>query len=1073
MTARAFFAFLLLSLQGALSLSAAERFHLEPALPSQLRPLGAVAANQTDAASTPSGGNVSAPSATGGAFQLVESSIGYLGPTTEVGLNTKNALNSLAEASLTSGTNYKQNGIPGNWQVVFPGVVDVATGNEVAGEQNFHPDRVQIAIDLYRVNAKAFPNDLQTRINLINALREFMTPHIYAGNNAYARATKERVIDGSGDLPVEQGNPSAIGRELQKLQQAIAAYDVAIDQFVDAASSADTAPCILANSLPPGTGETNALATQYREAQNLLGTHYARALFFKGEALLRSLHLRYIQAYDSTTATQPIGVQALMSEVDVQSQKLDYQLILIMPLEQFPWFPGAQFASGRTFLGHLRDLKSAMQAGSLTFASTSSDLNVSSNVYTPQFVPFMFEPTEFANPTTFSGLIGAANNSATRSEQQDAFAASSIGQLDLNLQSLATRLNEVHDQFNSQLGQLCGYKDIEDNGGTRQVPDIDGAILPPEHRPGWELRPTELDRGAIGEQWYVIDAVELGVQKALDDLDSHLKAIDKKRNAWQQIEQSQETMIQDVIIGTGQKIDQLNKEAIEARAKFAEYQARLAQKKRKRGFFGGVIGGIVGIAAAVIAPYAAPLIGATIAPTAATTAVLGSITSAVSSISQAATQYSIAGLEIKELRSQADLDRRLGEINAKKEELAYLERAAIHFNQIEVEGYRVEEAIHAMMLQTKALEIQIEMAELNVDREYAKLSSMLNRVSYLLQQQAASLSLVNSNPLNSPDFRIIRDRDVRQAEEQFVFAQEQAFLAGRAAYYSMVSATRRQNVANINASILQARTGRRLAYLLGRLQQQAYDQVSELGTRTPVIVQIKIRDHLVQHNHVVRNVNGAVDFELPVPWEPQGVIPAGSTAQKVSDDDWRAFLRSRLDSRGALVIPFRLSWASWTEGLTRLPDGGRLQNPLFARRNFGARIFYKDGAGSGYFGTRINIHGSGFDGLHPNFFPIRAYLTPEGSSYVRTRSYESDPLGQSQLIYQLGTRGATAAITCSIGGSPPDNNFNPQLHERTPANDRWVLEIDPSEAGNGVLLGNHLDKISEISITFSLSAYSN
>lgn len=1059
-------------------LHAAERFHLEPALPSEFRGdasgVGSVAGGNVNTAAT-------APRDDGG-FRLVESSIGYLGPTLEGAPGTRDRLNEAAAERLTQGTPYKQTGIPGNWQIVFPGVVDVSTGGPVTGNQNFYADRVQSAVEYYRAVGIAFPNDVQAKISFINALREIMAPYAYAGNNAYARATRERIILGPSDPipPVpgqpDQANPTATSREEAVLNNACGMYELAAAHFAEMMGAGDSVEIAFPSSLPPGVTESSAEAVQLRAAQRLLCSTYARAIGFKGETLLRSFQLRYFQKYKLPTISASIhpDIASLITALDTEARRLDYYLLQIAPLQGNSWFPAAEFAPAESFLSNLRDLRSAMRDASLTFAGLDSSLNIKANAYGPDYIPFFFDPFIFPGaPTTFKGLSDFARPLAVESENSDAASSSAVAQVDLNLQSLAQRLNDINDQFNSQLGQLCGWKIVDVNGVATRTPDIDGAILPPERRAAWQQR-NRADQGEIGLQWREIDAAELALDKALLDLQNVLSVIDQKRATWQLIKASREVMIQNVILGTGEKIDQLNKDAIEAKAKFAEYQARQAKKKRKR----GLISGIVGVAAIVAAPFTA---GASLSVAVASLATTAAVLEVATAIAGVASDYAAASREIKDIRTAADLERKIGEINAKKEELAYLEKAGIQFQGITEDGYRTEEAIHSLLLEVKSAEIQIEMAELRVDREYAKLSTMLGRVSYLMQQHAASFSLVNTNPLNSADFRLVRDRSVREAEERFIFAQEWAFLTGRAASYVALGSQRRANIEGLNAEILKARTGKRLKYLLDRIAAEMNFVTFDLGSRTPTKVSISLRDYIFQHNNVIRDNQGEPVVQFPFPWEAQPVAdPLGNinaaANQTSSDKAWAAFLNASYSvdpvSRvGKLTIPFRLSLNRWADAdsPSRIPDLlDRLENPLFSANQLGSLIFFS-ATNQEFFGTQIDVQGRDITGINPANSNITATLSPEGASYIRERSYINDPDGSDIRVFQFGSNRTAATIQSSLNGLPVGLR-NPQLNERSPANDRWVLTIFTDTTPNRILVSQR-DKIKDIRLTFSISSF--
>ena len=448
--------------------ASAQRTYIEAILPSDVR-------SDAAAASTSAGGNVgSYPDASGtlphdsaNSVFLAESSIGYLGPTLIAGDNQLQQLTTAASSALTAGTYYKSVGIPGNWNISFPGVIDTATGNQTSTPTNFDPQSVGAAVDYYRILALIFPNNLHLRINFLNTLSELIVPYSYAGNNAFARATKERIINGPND-PVppgpgqpDQANPTAITREGLVLQNALAFYTTAIRLSSDAFGFNDSLQAGFPATLPPGTTEADALVQQLRQAQAALCTAYARALGYKGETLLRYYTLQYFQSYFAPTATNPNPLGAYITALDSHTTDFQMHLLLSSILESNSWFPTAVFVSARAFVPMLSELRRSMQEGSVAFIGLDSSLNIEAHSYPAQYVPFFFDPILFpGNPTTMSGLLAFSRPLITASISDDMTAQTAVTQLETNLQSLAQRLNGINDQYNSQLGQLCGWKQM-------------------------------------------------------------------------------------------------------------------------------------------------------------------------------------------------------------------------------------------------------------------------------------------------------------------------------------------------------------------------------------------------------------------------------------------------------------------------------------------------------------------------------------------------------------------------------------------------------------------------------------
>ena len=1034
-----------------LSVTAA-RFHLQPVLPSEQQ-VG-------DAVCISAGGNLGAypdadgtvPNANG--FFLAESSIGYCGPTTQGGPTMREDLNAAAAAELDEGTSYKSEPGTGsgNWSIVFPGVIDVSTGNDVTTDQNFFPDQVVTAINYYRAVALAYPNDLDAKVNFLTALREFMAPHTFAGHNAFARATKERIIHGGDDA----GNGVAAGQERIMLEKAEDLYGTSVNTFAGFFGSLDNMLAGFPDPLPPGLTEESAAVGDLRNAQREFARAYSWALGYQAETELRRHRLRYFLGYQAPSAANAEPLSLLLGDINEDLAALQAHLILAASLENEPWFPAGEFSTSRTLSAMLADLRRAVRDGDLKFVGLDSSVGIQARSYHPQFIPFFFDPLLFPDkPTSLSGLLAFARPLANASIQADQLAENETGRVETNLASLAQQLNDLFEQYRGQLGQLCGWTHELVSGVNTRTPDVVGAIFPPERREDYDARSPE-DKGLIGEAWRTIELAEIRKEAALLAYENVLDAIEVKTETWRKIKESREDLIQNVIYPTGEKLAELERAIGEERARYQEYLARLAKKKRKRSLIGGAISSV---ASALTHGFS-----------------WGALAQGTAGLTEAVTAYSNAGLDIKGIQAGADLERKLGELSAKRVELQTLQSAAFQFQNITEDGYRTEESVQLLLLEAKAAEINILSAELEIDQEYSRLASLLNRVAFLLQEQASSLSLVDTNPLNSPDFRLVRNKVVRDAEERFILAQEWAFLAGRAASYVAYGTSTTTNVTNINTEILQARSGLRLDQLLDLLNAQIGLITLERGTRAVTETTVSLRDHIVQRNSVIRDASGNPTTQT-FPWEAQTAIINGTetngATQEISDAAWRQFLQDHIVQDPAvgayLEIPFRLSLDRWGAADRSHIENPfvRSKNPLFSATDYGRLIWYKDSDQTSAFGVRVDLLGN-FQNIGGTGQNVVVNLTAEGTSYVRDSPFNTNPTGGVRT-FQFGRDRFGSTITASVNGIPA-NQSNAQLHERSPANDRWVLRIFEGEINDRFL--QQLDQCRDIRIRFAISSFS-
>jgi len=232
-----------------------------------------------------------------------------------------------------------------------------------------------------------------------------------------------------------------------------------------------------------------------------------------------------------------------------------------------------------------------------------------------------------------------------------------------------------------------------------------------------------------------------------------------------------------------------------------------------------------------------------------------------------------------------------------------------------------------------------------------------------------------------------------------------------------------------------------------------------------MLTPVSLRDFIFQNSLIIRDREGApVGGQTPI-YQSQ----VQGSDQTASDLAWKAFLRdSYSTANGQLQFTFALSLDRPGIANTFEDDIRRRRaNPFFDPTEFGTLSTYLEGRPSA-FGLRINIKARGLSG--PGNQPIKVTLQQEGASYIRDRAWKDDRDGRSIQLWNLG-RTVSANVQASFNGLP-EGLVNPQFHERSPANDRWVLTIPSGSPANNYLLSN-LTNISDIEVQFSLSSEPN
>lgn len=162
--------------------------------------------------------------------------------------------------------------------------------------------------------------------------------------------------------------------------------------------------------------------------------------------------------------------------------------------------------------------------------------------------------------------------------------------------------------------------------------------------------------------------------------------------------------------------------------------------------------------------------------------------------------------------------------------------------------------------------------------------------------------------------------------------------------------------------------------------------------------------------------------------------------------EWRQFLRSHIVTN-AQFVEQRLEFV-FSTSLNRpnradfgAPDA--MQNPLFNTTLINGLIAY-DPAQNGL-GVRINFRGR--DLVYNPSQEILVDLRQEGASYIRSKKWLCDTNGYAVRVWNLAP--VQGQLIASVNGQAPGSA---QFHERSPANDRWVLSVSSLNGGNRTLL---------------------
>lgn len=808
---------------------------------------------------------------------------------------------------------------------------------------------------------------------------------------------------------------------------------------------------------------------------------FARGLAYEADATLYWLQLSYFATYRDPLS-QPYKPAPLLASLQPKLDHLQSHLLLASQFTHVPNYLELDFPSVNASLASLNKQKNtSIPLGMLSFAGQRATGNPGEAIgeYAPEYVPFLYKDDASSLPTSFENLLKEATDLIAASVAADDIARNAQRNFDTDRAQLTARLDEIFSNYNTQLGELCGWILADDN---QLHADVLGSLLPPGDRES--VRPFQNGEspGKIYQQYLTVNQALLEVEAAEQDRRNiYLKAVNA-RTVGELIANQSENLAQ-MYLTDGASLAALERlrgsENARVTRAIARAQAEEAERQRKRGFWGGVIKSIgsgLALAGSVALTVVAPPAG--VLATAGTIAALsaggaGFAGDVYNTWSQNANAHGNIALILKTGDLQAQLAEINADIEAQKEVIRATEAATVQFAQRDATLWKTEEAWQAAILDYERAQLNVLMAEQRLLMQKAELANLHTRVSFLLQEmrKAVVLNSQTINPLARPDYRLWMDYVNRYAEDAFSRAQEWTYLAAKAAQYKVNSSANVSDISFRIEAILKARRGADLQTIRNQLNTDVNALYLAQGTPTTALpIPLRIRNYIAQNNSVTYDAQGDVNTALSL-FETQ---ISGTNTLAASDAAWLAFLQDNIiidfDTFSVrLEIPF--STSLHRPNIAPGPGFDPLkvrQNPLFSPTRYSDLISYTPGSSSA-FGVRVNIRGRNLN--LDSSQSVVARLRQEGASYQRTQRWNINP--QAFRVWNL--RPVEGLISCSINGASPIPLSTPQFHERSAANDRWILVIDILEGagGNNAALLSQLENITDIEITFSIKGFTN
>jgi hypothetical protein len=446
---------------------------------------------------------------------------------------------------------------------------------------------------------------------------------------------------------------------------------------------------------------------------------------------------------------------------------------------------------------------------------------------------------------------------------------------------------------------------------------------------------------------------------------------------------------------------------------------------------------------------------------------------------------------------QADLARKLSDIDAQITEIQALQNAEVQFTSANEVLIQAEAEIKQLILQQANLRLAMRIAERDALREEMVLQQLLSEVESLLADWARQRRMLEdgARPWARPDYRAVYNSYQADADWAFLRAQSWTFMVLRALdYYTNQS----QDLTDLYNQLYRARKADHLQTILNEVGARLTLNSAISPHSCPERTVLSLRYHIISQTPTIvnpetgkllidRNVkqsvgaledcdgDGAVDVDDYFRYydTSRGDFVCGEEARRARMYD---FLDSSLDRRGDLVLEFEFSTDLFLRQYSLNGDDNLLgiENPLFTNTALRSQTLSgftpaNCATGSARHGVSINILGRGIPTSSPGFGNMTMELAQVGTMYQRSGSpsitfnpakqlfgmiaYPTYPqvlpiqfrlTGAETEIQRITVPGSrTAQITPRINGQPAsDQRLSLLFTDRAVANDRWRVRID-------------------------------
>ncbi len=938
------------------------------------------------------------------------------------------------------------------WNIRFPGVVDPGNTNNSGfsyTNATFHTNLTHEAANYYRAVLRAAPLNLAAAHGLLRTYYERMAAYTFAGHNGAERAARVRLLYGDINLEISNLENYTLNFYTNATDELNLLTSRPLEAQLFDGSYPHISPSVLASN------------------RNRLTEAYTRALTHQGETIFKIGQLNQFKNYGNPliNSTVVATFTNLVAELAARRNAVaERQLLLDVSPELTP-VGLTELGRARQLLDQIQSLESSIENGRIVFVASRPRPNplfpaeVWFEEFSPTYVPFL--KMENDNRPSYRQLIGIARDFAQAASAVEVTAAQWVREFDVNLSVQREKLSEITNRYYAELGALCGW--IRADGGPA-VPDVILALFPLEERTSLHsYAGSDESLGEIGSQWTRIAQAQAELELAEQDLESIYSQMAKKSEVAGEIAAGIDNLAR-MYLENGEKLEGLDIQAGKLQADAAIDRAKALQSN---GFWSGLKKGLAVAAGVVAGAYtagaAAPLASGAMWGGAAAGGVLG-----------ASDAVEGNGKSMKIARIEARLAQNLANINAQRTRIATLEKVAVQNQQRDQLLLQTEEALHALLLQAERQKLTILLAEQRVGSEFLALQNLIGRVQFLLREYANALELRKQDPLASPDYRLIRDLAVREAEDAFVMAHRWAFLAARSVEYRF-NVSGSGGIDAVSQSVLASRRGSQLTTTLNSLESTIATYF--LGAGQPgnprASQSLSIRHHLAQRNLIALGAEllpdgGRVDTILTAELQPDGVTSAAH---------WLAFLQSCVKpdplnpQSSMLEIDFATDFGTWPVRANTT----NIINPLYELNTFMRLIGSVNQAGS-LSGRGVEVQITGRN-LSLGSQIVSFSLEQRGISQVRVMAACQDPNAirywelrkPERLPYNLQNLlgGRFYSAFGDAGVNRWEADYVTQLDEFSPANSLWRLKFFGSSGGGGnQYLLNNLDKIEDIKIRF-------